>query len=271
MYTSLSRAVRRTEDSTVRRTLAVAITVHMAAAVLAVASADSAPRADFHLASDGSSATPDLAAPPPAEPAEVSPPVIDAPPAPLPTNLAPEPAEPPTTAAPEPTGAMPREEREPDGATASEGWRERGRVAISRVTYDWSWLAKLGWTVELHPSRPGHLGITQVSDKRIDLYVRTGRATELVAVDFAHELGHAVDFELNRHGYERRRKFAELRGYDATSWYVGCDGCSDYASPAGDWAEVFAYWQLGDVDWRSEMASRPSPHDLALLSPLFTP
>ena len=51
-------------------------------------------------------------------------------------------------------------------------------------------------------------------------------------------------------------------------WF-GCDECSDYATPAGDFAEVFEYWLLGPGDFRSQMGPPPSSEQLELLSHLF--
>jgi hypothetical protein len=52
------------------------------------------------------------------------------------------------------------------------------------------------------------------------------------------------------------------------SWY-GCDGCTDYRSPAGDWAEVFAYWLAGPGDFRSQMGPPPDAAHMALIAQLY--
>jgi len=53
-------------------------------------------------------------------------------------------------------------------------------------------------------------------------------------------------------------------------WWA-CDACTDYATGAGDFAEVFAVSQLGPVDFRSEMGPPPDAATLTALAPLFGP
>lgn len=108
------------------------------------------------------------------------------------------------------------------------------------------------------------------AQQRIEVYVRPGDSVALVAFDIAHEIGHAVDFT---HGTtERRALYRTLRGIDATAPWYGCSGCSDLATPAGDYAEVFAYWQTGSGGpFASKLAGIPSPATLAALVPLFQP
>jgi hypothetical protein len=51
-------------------------------------------------------------------------------------------------------------------------------------------------------------------------------------------------------------------------WWA-CDACTDYATGAGDFAEVFAVSQLGPVDFRSEIGPPPDAATLTALAPLF--
>jgi hypothetical protein len=62
----------------------------------------------------------------------------------------------------------------------------------------------------------------------------------------------------------------QLRGLDASGAWFGCSACTDFATPAGDFAEVFSYWQTG-TDFQSRMAGYPSPEALEALLPLFMP
>ncbi len=49
-------------------------------------------------------------------------------------------------------------------------------------------------------------------------------------------------------------------------WWA-CDACTDYATGAGDFAEVFAVSQLGPVDYRSEIGPPPDAATLTALAP----
>jgi len=67
-----------------------------------------------------------------------------------------------------------------------------------------------------------------------------------------------------------RADYRRIRGLDDRPWYPGCSGCSDYASPVGDWAETFAYRLLGEGSFASTPASRPTAAQLTALTPIFT-
>lgn len=71
-----------------------------------------------------------------------------------------------------------------------------------------------------------------------------------------HEIGHAVDF--SRMGDERRREWMELRSLSGP-WY-GCWGCTDFGTPAGDWAEAVGHTITGGLaPWRSQLGPPPDP------------
>lgn len=124
-----------------------------------------------------------------------------------------------------------------------------------------------GWKAEFLPSRPGLLGVADGGTKTVTVYVRDGRPTRLVAADYAHEVGHAVDFTYGTD--DRRAQWMDIRGYGQQTWF-GCNMCTDYQTPAGDFAEVFAYWRVGSV-WRSQMAGPPDQAQLQRLVPLMHP
>lgn len=83
----------------------------------------------------------------------------------------------------------------------------------------------------------------------------------------AHELGHAVD--LTYGGPARRASYLSVRGLPASSARWPCATCPDFASGAGDFAEVFAVWLVVSRDFRSRLAGRPGPAQLASLAHLF--
>ena len=83
-----------------------------------------------------------------------------------------------------------------------------------------------------------------------------------------HEIGHAVDFTMTTDA--ERAEYRRIRGLDDRAWYPSCNGCSDYASPVGDWAETFAFWLLGDGSFASQLALKPTAAQLTALTPIFT-
>lgn len=131
---------------------------------------------------------------------------------------------------------------------------------------DYPWEA-LGWTVEFKPGRTGYLGLAIGPERRVEIFVRESHTALDVAHTLAHELGHAVDLT---YGIDyRRSEYRRMRGLNPESEWFGCDSCSDYATPAGDFAEVFEYWLLGGGDFRSLLAGPPTQEQLEVLSTLF--
>jgi len=135
------------------------------------------------------------------------------------------------------------------------------------------WLGRLqagelpGWTIEFEPYRAGYYGLTYPASQRIVIFVRSSQSEGHLAHVIAHEIGHAVDVSLNS-GPERDLWNAE-RGINST-WWPG-NGLTDFSSGAGDFAESFAYWQVGYRSggvFHSTLAGRPDAGDLALLAEL---
>ncbi|MBC7375329.1 MAG: hypothetical protein H7323_15175 [Frankiales bacterium] len=126
-----------------------------------------------------------------------------------------------------------------------------------------------GWTVSYAPARMGYLGLTHLDERRIELFVRScaKQSTELLRHVAAHELGHARDTALMTAA--TRRQWMAARGIKAgTSWY-GCNGCTDFATPAGDFAEVYAQWARGATTSRSTIAGAATPAQLTTLAARF--
>ncbi|HVE63033.1 MAG TPA: hypothetical protein VNB94_04455 [Mycobacteriales bacterium] len=147
------------------------------------------------------------------------------------------------------------------------GWQQRwGAQALALITYPWR---DLGWQISFHPARRGVLALAFRNGRRITVFVRANQSIPHLAFTVAHEIGHAVDFT---HGSsDRRAQWKRLRGIDPDLRWTGCRGCSDLATPAGDFAEVFATWQVGPVDYRSQLAKRPTAGEMRTLSSLFGP
>ena len=198
-------------------------------------------------------------------------PALAATPAPIPTTAPPPVPAPPTTAARSvaraATSAAPtaRPAVAPASAVAVGAEQRRGEQALARITYPWR---QLGFSVSFLPGRPGLFGKTVPAEHRIEIYVRTDEDDLLLTHMVAHELGHAVDVSYSDDA--RRARWLQLRGIDpATPWF-GCSLCTDYQTPAGDFAETFALWQAGPRDFRSRMAPPPDAQQLASLQPLFS-
>jgi len=150
----------------------------------------------------------------------------------------------------------------PDPADLSPGWEQRwGAAALAGISYPWQ---QLGYSVEFLSGRPGLLGATFPSSHTVEIFVRQGETFDRMKHALAHELGHVVDLKYGNAG--RRAQWQTLRGIDTShSWFLW--GGRDYASPAGDFAETFAYWQAGPSDY----SDYGPPTDLAPLLPFFNP
>jgi hypothetical protein len=181
----------------------------------------------------------------------------------LPGPIRPAPLLPPPApaAAPKPT---------PEPAAdlcAGEGWQQRrGAAALASLK---AGAERTGFRVEFKAARKGYLGLTHLGERRIELFVRAcgTQSDELLRHVMAHELGHAYDTTHNTAA--ERRAWQQARGIPLrTPWY-GCSGCTDFATPAGDFAEVYAQWARGSSTNRSELAGDVPPAQLAALAQQF--
>ncbi len=131
---------------------------------------------------------------------------------------------------------------------------------------DFPWQQLKYEIVFLGPKR-GYRAMTISSKQRIEIYVRTGDDSQMLAYDIAHELGHAIDLTLNTK--ESRKKWMEARGIKPSTPWFGCDRCSDYNTPAGDFAETFAYLLLGPGYFYSRIAPAPTSEQVERLTGFF--
>jgi hypothetical protein len=89
----------------------------------------------------------------------------------------------------------------------------------------------------------------------------------MLAFEIAHELGHAIDLTFNTD--ETRARWMKSRGIDpATPWF-GCNRCSDYNTPAGDFAETFALLLLGSGQFSGRIAPAPTSEQVPTLISFF--
>jgi hypothetical protein len=103
---------------------------------------------------------------------------------------------------------------------------------------------------------------TDTLHHKITVYVRTSDTPRRIAHDIAHELGHAYDARLLRP--RDHRAYLTLRRRPRATWWPSAPG-SDYASGAGDFAEVFALCHAPSKEFRSTLAPRPK-HPCALVA-----
>lgn len=187
---------------------------------------------------------PPTAVPPTAVPPAVVPPTFTqvAPTrTPAPTNIpsAQRVAEPLVEAA-APQEAAPVAPAESQAGASTSNYIRRGEAALARIPYS---LSSIGFSISFHPGRGGVKGLTYHDRNHIDVFIADSMSDGELLNVIAHEIGHAVDLMLT--SYDDRAAWYAARGiHPATPWWpVGI--VPDFATPAGDFAECFAYWAVG--------------------------
>jgi hypothetical protein len=139
-------------------------------------------------------------------------------------------------------------------------------AALALIRYPWR---ELGVHISFLGPRGGYLGRTFPQEGRIEMYVRPDENPTRLAYMLAHELGHMADWRWNTPA--RRQAWKAARQIPAsTAWFGSAfAGGDDLGTPAGDFAETFAFWQLGPVDYKSRLGPPPTSDQLAALVPLF--
>jgi hypothetical protein len=193
------------------------------------------------------------------EPTSVPAPATVAPTTLAPTTLAPAtlaPATVPDSSAPGPTA-------DEDLSVVGD---PRGAETMALIAYPWRRTLP-GWSIAFLSARAGLRGLTRVDERRIEIYRRDGDSASSLARVVAHELGHAVDVELN--SPSDRERWRTVRGVaPSVSWWPG-NAVSDFDTLAGDFAEAFATMLTGSVSM-SRVAPPPGPAELAVLAELAT-
>jgi hypothetical protein len=150
------------------------------------------------------------------------------------------------------------------GVAASEPVTDQEKQALSLISFPWQ---DLHYEIVFMPARPGLRAMTFRKTHTIEVYVRPADDVRLLAYDIAHELGHAIDMTYNTK--EIREKWMELRGIDpATPWF-GCNECTDFNTPAGDFAETFALLVVGPEHFAGRIAPPPSLDQAPVLAAFF--
>ncbi|CAB4530574.1 unannotated protein [freshwater metagenome] len=134
--------------------------------------------------------------------------------------------------------------------------------ALGLIQYDWQNSLK-GWELRFLGARTGYRGMTYPADRRIEVYLRSGDSPQSLAHVVAHEMGHAVDLTFFDDGDRRAWMSARKMG-SGVPWFV-VPGVADFASGCGDFAESFAWWQVGPPAWFGELAPPPTVIQLGVL------
>jgi hypothetical protein len=143
------------------------------------------------------------------------------------------------------------------GAAAADGARAGAPAdgaidrALPLISFD---PRSLGHHIRVAPARPGVRAELDRRTRTITLFARASDPPHRWAHDLAHELGHAFD-DLRMTAADRR-EYLSQRGRPGAQW-AAAPGASDYATGAGDFAEVFALCHAASPDFRSRLASRP--------------
>ena len=138
---------------------------------------------------------------------------------------------------------------------------DRKQEIQSLIRYPWE---ELGFKIIFMGPRLGYRAMTLTAKRRIEVYLRPGESVSQQAYDLAHELGHAFDLKYNDDA--RRRQWRQLRGIKISAPWFGCDACPDYATPAGDFAETFAFLLLGPGNFHSLIAPLPGVEKVSELA-----
>ena len=125
------------------------------------------------------------------------------------------------------------------------------------------------WVMVFEVYHGTYQGLADSGRKIVTIWVRASDTQNKLRITIAHEMGHVLDYTtLTDHD---KGRYLSLRGRSNTTapWYPA-NGTSDYAAPAGDFAEVYALYLAGAGDFRSTFAPQPTSSQLASLGQFFS-
>jgi len=166
-----------------------------------------------------------------------------------------------TVAAPQPPAS------DPATYCQGDGWQQRrGEAVLAALA---AGPERTGFSVTFAAGREGYLGLTNLPQRRIEVFVRScdAESDELLGHVMAHELGHGYD--TTHLTAAVRAAYQAARGIAASTPWYGCSGCTDFATPAGDFAEVYAQWARGATSNLSRLGGAPGPAELEALARTF--
>jgi len=140
----------------------------------------------------------------------------------------------------------------------------RELAALALIPFPWQ---QLNFQIVFLAPRTGYRAMTFPAQHRIEIYARPNDSAQMLAYDIAHELGHAVDLTFNSE--EKRLKWMEARGINPKTPWFGCDACADAKTPAGDFAETFAFLLLGPGHFTARIAPPPTAEQIPALRTLL--
>jgi hypothetical protein len=146
------------------------------------------------------------------------------------------------------------------GPVGAEDAASHNDAALALIPFDWQ---QLHYNIVFLAPRRGVRAMIFPSEHRIEVYARPSDDSRLLAYDIAHELGHAIDMTFNT--AETRRQWLEARGIDLETPWFGCNRCSDFNTPAGDFAETFAFLMLGPGNFSGRIAAAPTAKQIPAL------
>jgi hypothetical protein len=170
-----------------------------------------------------------------------------------------EPAKPTRAAKPAPKAAS--------DVCGGPGWQaKRGRLALSTLRDTGQ---RSGVSVSFLGAKSGYLGLTYPERRHVDVFIRSCSAESFTLLRHvtSHEMGHA--FDAAHMTPAMRDSYKAMRGIPAGTPWFGCNYCSDFNTPAGDFAETYSQWQRGSHDSRTQIAPMPNDTQLAKVAASF--
>jgi hypothetical protein len=150
------------------------------------------------------------------------------------------------------------------GPAAPEDFAIRNNEALGLISFPWQ---QLHYNIVFLAPKPGLRAMTFPAERRIEVYARPLDDSRLLAYDIAHELGHAFDMTFNT--TKTRKQWMQARGINPNTPWFGCNRCSDFKTPAGDFAETFALLLLGPGNFSGKIASPPTAEQIPVLKAFF--
>ena len=147
---------------------------------------------------------------------------------------------------------------------AAEPPAARNAAALALIPFSWQ---QLRYQIAFLPPQQGVRAMIFPNEHRIEVYARPLDDARKIAYDIAHELGHAIDMTFNTAA--SRKTWMEVRGIDPLTPWFGCDRCTDFNTPAGDFAETFALMLIGPGHFNGRIAPPPTEEQLRILRPFF--
>jgi hypothetical protein len=180
---------------------------------------------------------------------------------PAPAVPAPKPTKPTKAAKP---AAAPRANAD---VCSGPGWQaKRGQAAMATLRDNGQ---RSGVSVAFKGAKSGYLGLTFPERRHVDVYVRSCSAESFTLLRhvMSHEMGHAYDAA--HMSAADRKAYMAMRGIPAGTPWFGCNYCTDFNTPAGDFAETYSQWQRGSRDSRTQIAPMPGPAELEKIAASF--